>query len=98
MRKPLTLICLSLGLVLALAGMQIVRRVDDLSVVFVLDHSDSVSQAEQQRAEEFIRTALRSLVSRDTTNLSSPLVAAAAFSSAVREGAPHPGEGIGENG
>ncbi len=47
-----------LVLVLALAGMQIVRAVDDLTVVFVLDHSDSVSRVEQQRAEEFVRAAV----------------------------------------
>ena len=47
-----------LALILALAGAQIVRAVNDLSVVFVLDHSDSISQAERQRAEEFVRAAL----------------------------------------
>ncbi len=45
-------------LVLALAGMQIVRRVDELTVVFVLDVSDSVPQEEQERAADFIRQAV----------------------------------------
>jgi Mg-chelatase subunit ChlD len=47
-----------LVLVLALAGMQIVRRVDELTVVFVLDFSDSVPQEEQERAADFIRQAV----------------------------------------
>ncbi len=57
------------GLVLALAGMQLVRTVGDLSVVFVLDHSDSVSQAEQQRAEAYVRAALGSLQAGDRAAL-----------------------------
>jgi len=45
-------------LVLGLAGMQVVRTVDELTVVFVVDVSDSVPQEEQERAVDFIRQAL----------------------------------------
>ncbi len=44
--------------ILALGGAQLVQPVHNLSVVFVVDHSDSVPQAEQKRAEEFIRASL----------------------------------------
>ncbi|MBN1888760.1 MAG: VWA domain-containing protein [Thermoflexales bacterium] len=47
-----------LGLILGLAGAQLVRAVHDTTVVFVLDHSDSVPPAEQKRAEDFIRESL----------------------------------------
>lgn len=53
------------ALILALAGTHLVRPVHDLSVVFVLDHSDSVAPAERKRAEEFVRTALGSLRAED---------------------------------
>ncbi len=49
---------IGLGLVLSLAGAQWVQPVDDLTVVFVLDLSDSVPAAEQERAEEFVRQAV----------------------------------------
>lgn len=47
-----------LGLILGLSGAQLVRPVDDLTVVFVLDLSDSIPAAEQVRAEQFIRDAV----------------------------------------
>jgi len=50
-----------LGLILGLAGTQVVQAVNDTTVVFVVDHSDSVPQAEQERAEDFIRAALASM-------------------------------------
>ncbi len=49
---------IGLGLILGLSGAQWVQRVDDLTVVFVLDLSDSVPVAEQERAEAFIRQAI----------------------------------------
>jgi uncharacterized membrane protein len=56
---------IGLGLVLGLAGAQLVQAVDDLSVVFVLDLSDSVPAAEQERAEVFIRQAVTAMPSGD---------------------------------
>jgi Mg-chelatase subunit ChlD len=50
-----------LGLILGLAGIQVVQAVHETTVVFVVDRSDSVPQAEQKRAEEFIRTALTAM-------------------------------------
>jgi uncharacterized membrane protein len=47
-----------LALVLALAGTQLVRPVDDLTVVFLIDGSDSVSPAQREAAIEYINTAL----------------------------------------
>jgi len=48
-----------LALVLALAGAQIVRPAEELTVVFALDGSYSVPQAERGRALSFLREALR---------------------------------------
>lgn len=44
--------------VLALADIQHVRSADDLSVIFLLDVSDSMDSASLEAAEQFIRTAL----------------------------------------
>ncbi|MBI5029338.1 MAG: VWA domain-containing protein [Chloroflexi bacterium] len=54
-----------LALILGLAGAQIVQAVNDTTVVFVVDHSDSVPQPEQKRAEEFIRASLASMKPSD---------------------------------
>ena len=54
-----------LGLILALAGTQVVQAVSDTTVVFVVDHSDSVPQAEQKRAEDFIRSSLAAMKAGD---------------------------------
>jgi len=51
--------------ILGLAGAQLVRTVDELTTVFVVDVSDSVAPEEQARAEAFIRDALRSMPSGD---------------------------------
>jgi len=45
-------------LVLALAGMRIVRSTTDLTTVFLLDRSDSIAPAERARADVFVRDAL----------------------------------------
>lgn len=50
-----------LGLILGLAGAQLVRPVYNTTVVFVVDRSDSVPQAEQKRAEAFIRASLAAM-------------------------------------
>ena len=56
---------IGLGLILGLAGAQLVRPVDDLTVVFLLDLSDSVPAAEQERAKAFIRQAVAGMPSGD---------------------------------
>src|SRR4051794_31766311 len=48
-------------LVLALSGVEIVRAADKLSVVFLLDRSDSVSQSQQVQSGEFVKKATASL-------------------------------------
>lgn len=54
-----------LALILGLAGAQLVLPVNHTTVVFVVDHSDSVTTAEQQRAETFIRDALTNMRTGD---------------------------------
>lgn len=50
-----------LALILGLAGAQLVLPVNHTTVVFVVDHSDSVTAAEQARAETFIRDAMQTM-------------------------------------
>ncbi|NOZ28850.1 MAG: VWA domain-containing protein [Chloroflexi bacterium] len=52
---------IALALVLSLAGLRVVRAVDTLTVVYLLDMSDSVSAAERQRAEAFIRESIQAM-------------------------------------
>lgn len=52
-------------LILSLAGSQIVRAADELAVVFLVDMSDSISQEQQARAEEFMRTAIEGMAVND---------------------------------
>lgn len=47
-----------LALVLALAGTQLVRSVDDLTVVYLIDGSDSVSPAQRRQAIEYVNDSL----------------------------------------
>ncbi|MBC8075304.1 MAG: VWA domain-containing protein, partial [Chloroflexales bacterium] len=48
-----------LSLVLSLAGTQLVRPVSALTVVFLIDGSDSVAPAQRQQASEIVSEALR---------------------------------------
>ncbi|MBN1956374.1 MAG: VWA domain-containing protein [Anaerolineae bacterium] len=58
----LVLRCLiALLVVLGLAGLQSVRGGDELAVVFLVDVSDSISDAEQERALAFVREALAAM-------------------------------------
>jgi uncharacterized membrane protein len=58
----LVLRCLIVALaILSLAGMQSVHGGDELAVVFLVDVSDSVSEAEQERALTFVEEALAAL-------------------------------------
>ena len=56
---------LALALVLALAGIQIVRRADELAVAYLVDVSDSVSPAEQQVALDWVTEAIQALKPND---------------------------------
>jgi uncharacterized membrane protein len=48
-------------LVLSLAGAQIVQAVDNLSVVFLIDASDSMSREASENAERFVREAIAAM-------------------------------------
>jgi uncharacterized membrane protein len=62
--------CLLVTLVvLSLAGIRSVRGGDELAVVFVVDASDSISEAEQERARAFIEEALRAMSPGDQAAL-----------------------------
>lgn len=52
---------LVLLLVLAIAGAQWVRAVDDLSVLFLVDASDSISSEQAEQAVAFVREAIASM-------------------------------------
>lgn len=47
-------------LVLSLAGVQFVQSVDQVTTVFLLDSSDSITPSARSRAEAFVQNALRS--------------------------------------
>ncbi len=49
-----------LALALALSGIQLVRPVDNLTVVFLIDGSDSVAPAQRQQALQYVNDALAS--------------------------------------
>jgi uncharacterized membrane protein len=49
------------GLVLALAGAQLVRPVDAVTTIFLLDGSDSVALSQRARAETFVQGALAAM-------------------------------------
>jgi Mg-chelatase subunit ChlD len=79
---------LFVALVGALAGTQIVRRVDQLTTVFLVDSSDSVSPDERARAETFIQDALSAMQLGDQA-------AIVAFGeNALVERAPSPEQGL----
>ena len=52
-------------LVLSLAGSQIVRAADELAVVFLVDGSDSISPAQKEIAEEYVRNAMVAMGAND---------------------------------
>jgi uncharacterized membrane protein len=53
------------ALVLAVAGTQVVRPVDDTAVVFLIDGSDSVSPAQRERAVEYVNRAVAAAQASD---------------------------------
>lgn len=56
-------------LVLALAGLEIVRATDRLSVVFLLDRSDSIAEAQQARQADYVRAALKEMGESDAAGV-----------------------------
>ncbi|MDX1686411.1 MAG: VWA domain-containing protein [Candidatus Promineifilaceae bacterium] len=48
-------------LTLTLAGTQVVRAADELAVVFLVDASDSISQAQREAAEQHVREAIATM-------------------------------------
>lgn len=54
-------------LALSLAGFQLVQAADELAVVFLVDASDSISQAQFEQAEGFVQNAIETMGERDQT-------------------------------
>ncbi len=55
----------ALLLCLSLAGLEVRRAADELSVIFLVDHSDSMSPLAQQLAQDYVRQALQHLGPND---------------------------------
>lgn len=53
-------------LTLSLAGTQMVRAADELAVVFLVDGSDSISPAQAEQAEQFVREAIAEMTVADS--------------------------------
>ncbi len=58
-----------LCLVLALAGVQTVHAADKLSVVFLIDSSDSIDSSARDKAQNYVQKALRNLGVNDRAGL-----------------------------
>ncbi len=56
-------------LVLALAGTQLVRAVDEMAVVFLVDVSDSIGSSNEKKALSFVRQALEEMRPGDRAGL-----------------------------
>ena len=52
-------------LIFSLAGTQIVRAADELAAVFLVDGSDSISPAQREEAEAFVRAAMETMAADD---------------------------------
>jgi hypothetical protein len=52
-------------LILSLAGTQVVQAADQLAVVFLVDASDSISQAQAEQAEAFVRDSIATMAVGD---------------------------------
>lgn len=59
--RSVLIICL----ILAVAGVQMVQRVDHLTTVFVIDSSDSISPSARAQAEAFVQDALQAMRPED---------------------------------
>ncbi|MEM7331715.1 MAG: VWA domain-containing protein [Chloroflexota bacterium] len=58
-------IVILLLLTLSLAGTQFVQAADQLAVIFLVDHSDSISNEQKETAETYIRTAVEAMPLND---------------------------------
>lgn len=56
---------LLIALIGSIAGTQLVRRVDQLTTIFLVDSSDSVGPQARARAEQFVREALQTMPDQD---------------------------------
>ncbi len=56
---------LLVALIGSIAGTQVVRRVDQLTTIFLVDSSDSVGPEARTRAEQFVRDALQTMPDSD---------------------------------
>src|SRR5207248_2851628 len=56
-------------LVLALSGFEVVRAIDRLSVVFLVDRSDSISASEKAHEGEYLRGALAQMKESDAAGV-----------------------------
>src|SRR5437899_3324163 len=56
-------------LVLALAGVEVVRAADRLSVVFLVDRSDSVGLEQKAQQEQYLRDAIAKIGERDSAGV-----------------------------
>lgn len=64
LRERLTLalrVAILVLLILSLAETRLVRAIDELAVVFIIDASDSIEPAQQQQVEKFVRGAIERL-------------------------------------
>src|SRR5262245_15936937 len=61
--------CLCVALTFALAGAQLAVPVHNLTVIFLLDRSDSVAPAQRRWAEEYVQQALASLPAGDRAGI-----------------------------
>src|SRR5689334_7346014 len=52
-------------LVVGLAGLEVRRGADELSVVYLVDHSDSMPAGAQQAALDYVRQAMQQMGPRD---------------------------------
>ena len=55
--------------ILSLAGAQLVRAVDDLAVIFLIDVSDSMGNANVAAAEQFVRAAVAGMAPNDRAGI-----------------------------
>ncbi len=79
---------LFVALVGSIAGTQLVRRVDQLTTVFLVDSSDSVDPQARARAEQFIRDALATMPDGDRAGI------VVFGENALVERAPSPEQGL----
>src|SRR5437773_8609002 len=71
-RRQLSLalrICVILLLVLAISGLELVRASDRLSVVFLVDRSDSMSAWQKGQQDDYLRSAISAMGAEDAAGV-----------------------------